>query len=207
MPRSPCAAGPQGTWSALWGSQGRGRLLVRRRVPIRGPCTRCAQELVDGSTSLVDEFAGDVEELAVLHGREPDEEAECPVGVEFEALFHDADGLPNHGTSSHSDAELVDVLRGGGGPHSDGVRRRQTLVLSSSPARSADHTSRGPPRASGRPEAAASACPRLRGWLDCLPPMRPLRLAMPMSERISTPACRPGKSSDRPSAFSWSARR
>jgi hypothetical protein len=56
-------------------------------MPIRGPHTRCAQELVEGSTSLVDEFAGDVEQLAVLHGREPDEEAESPFGVEAVALY------------------------------------------------------------------------------------------------------------------------
>jgi hypothetical protein len=47
----------------------------------------------------------------LLSGRPPDEDARCPVGVQIVALHQDADGLPDQGTSSHTDAELVDVLR------------------------------------------------------------------------------------------------
>jgi hypothetical protein len=75
---------------------------ARCRLLLRGAYRTAGSTCVPRSylgRGLADELAGDVEQLAVLRGREPGLGAACPLGVHVVALQHDADGLSGQGNS------------------------------------------------------------------------------------------------------------
>jgi hypothetical protein len=73
---------------------------ARCRLLLRGAYRTAGSTCVPRSylgRGLADELAGDVEQLAVLRGREPGLGAACPLGVHVVALHQRAGGLPRQG--------------------------------------------------------------------------------------------------------------